>query len=121
MAGSTGNRDNIKFWTVLAGMILLVSVAVLLIDMSIKAAILGESNSLRLLIEGEYNDRAAKASSNGTGNHTSGTNPVLGEFPAGMEVGNVANRTAKKATQARNRNARQTPRESRSGELPSGN
>lgn len=119
---TTTNNDHIKFWTFLAGMILMVAVAVLLIDMSIKAAILSESNELRLAIEGERNDRAAKATANGSGNNGSGTSPVLGEYAAGMETRNMVD-GHKKTVQPRAPRGQKpkprTPLDNR--EIPEGN
>ena len=118
---SVKTPDNIKFWTFLAGMILLVACAILFIDMAIKTAILQESNALRLVIEGEYNDRAAKTNRNGSNNHRGDTGPVLGKFPTGMETGDVANGT-KKAVQSRKaRGQRSQPGAPMdSGEIPQG-
>jgi hypothetical protein len=118
---SQTTTDNIKFWSFLAGMILMVSVAVLLIDMSIKAAILQESNTLRLAIEGERNDRASKASSNGNNHHSNNSSPILGVFPAGMETGDVANGTKKTIQPRKTRGQRAKPGTPMdSGEIPSG-
>lgn len=115
-------NDHIKFWTFLAAMILMVAVAVLLIDMSIKAAILGESNELRLMIEGERNDRAAKANSNGSGNNGSSASPVLGKFPTGMETRDVVDGSKKTVQSRAPRGQRAKPRASLdSGEIPEGN
>jgi hypothetical protein len=103
MAGTAGDRDTIKFWTVLAGLILMVSVAVLLIDMSIKAAILAESNALRRAIlhmseechdsecPGVHYDRSAKASPNGASHDSTSGSSLLDFVPTGMETGDVAN------------------------------
>lgn len=60
------NEDKIKFWTVLCSIILAVSVLVMLIDMSIKAAILEESGHLRRVILGEREQ--AKQPGDSTGN-----------------------------------------------------
>jgi hypothetical protein len=84
------DRDNVKFWTVLAATILVVSVMVMLIDMSIKAAILEESNALRLAIEGQRNGRGKEESDNNRANSNgSGTPNVLGEYDPRVEAGNV--------------------------------
>jgi hypothetical protein len=89
MASET--QDKIKFWVFLVAMMLGVSVAVLLIDMTIKAAILEESNALRRVILGVQDDRSAEANPNGTSHDANSSSVVLGKFPAGMETGNVAN------------------------------
>jgi len=106
---ATTTNDHIKFWTFLAGTILMVAVAVLLIDMSIKAAILGESNTLRLIIEGENNDRAAKANSNGASHNGTNSSSVLGVFSAGMETEHVANGTKKTVQPRKTRGQRAKP------------
>ena len=119
---ATATNDHIKFWTFLAGMFLMVSIAVLLIDMSIKAAILGESNELRLIIEGERNDRAAKTNSNGSSNNGSGASPVLGKFSTGMETGDVVDGSKKTVQSRAPRGQKPKPRPSLdSGEIPEGN
>jgi hypothetical protein len=101
--------DNVKFWTFLTTMILAVAVGVLLIDMSIKAAILQESNQLRLLIEGERNDRGTKRPvPNGSSGNGSGTPDVLGKYATGMEAGNVSENDSPKDTQ-NGRRTRRTP------------
>jgi hypothetical protein len=48
---STDSKDTIKFWTFLTMMLLGVAIAVTLIDLTIKAAILSESNALKLRME----------------------------------------------------------------------
>lgn len=113
-------RDNIKFWTMLTAMILLVSVAVLLIDMTIKAAILEESNALRRAILGVQDDRAAKTSSNGASYNSDSAGSVLDKFPAGMETGNVPNGTKETTSPTRDNNTSETPRESRGRKISEG-
>jgi hypothetical protein len=54
MAEATESK--IKFWAVLAIICLMVAVAVTLVDLTIKTAILQESNGLRLFIESVRND-----------------------------------------------------------------
>lgn len=85
------SEDKTKFWVVLIAIMLGVSVAVLLIDMTIKAAILEESNALRKLILGVQDDRSAETSNNGASDNANRPGPVLDIFPAGMETGNVPN------------------------------
>lgn len=113
-------QDNIKFWTVLTAMILLVSVAVLLIDMTIKAAILEESNALRRTIIGIQDDRPAKADSNGASNNSDSAGSVLDKFPAGMETRNVSNGTKKTTNPARDDNSGKASREPRGRDIPEG-
>lgn len=113
-------QDNIKFWTVLTAMILLVSVAVLLIDMTIKAAILEESNALRRTIIGIQDDRPAKTDSNGASNNSDSAGSVLDKFPARMETRNVSNGTKKTTNPAHGDNTSETPREPRGGKIPEG-
>lgn len=103
------DRDTIKFWTVLAATILVVSILVMLIDMSIKAAILQESNSLRLVIEEQRNRGARKTAANPDGADNDSSNPsVLLDIDAtGLEVGDVAN--GHKAATHKPRSRRQPP------------
>jgi hypothetical protein len=51
MNASQGSKDTIKFWTILTIMLLAVAVTVTLIDLGIKAAILAESNKMKLAME----------------------------------------------------------------------
>lgn len=114
------SKDNIKFWTVLAGIILAVSVTVLLIDMSIKAAILEESNALRRVLLGVQDDRSAKADSDGANHDSSRPGSILGEFSAGMEAGNVSNGNQETARKASNSKRSQARGRSNSGDIPEG-
>jgi hypothetical protein len=82
--------ENVKFWALLAGVMLSVSVAVMLIDLSIKAAILEESNTLRKVILGE---RETKAGSNGASHDVANRSPVLDNDATGLETANVWPRT----------------------------
>lgn len=120
MTNDTG--EQIKFWAVLVAVMLGVSVAVLLIDMTIKAAILEESNALRRTLLGMQDDRQTEASSNGTGHDASHPGPVLDKFSARMEAGNVANGSKavdSKAPTRKTRGTRARPgTESDSGEIP---
>jgi hypothetical protein len=116
----TSNQDTMKFWTVLAGTILVVAVMVMLIDMSIKAAILGESNELRLVIERERNGRGkAESNSSRASDNRASSSPLLGFDATGVETGNVAN--GHKATPAKSRASRQPKNQGGAGEIPPGN
>lgn len=84
------SSDNQKFWVLVTTAILAVSVLVLLIDMSIKAAILAESNQLRLVIEGERNDKGRKAGAMDAAPSNGNSAPdVLGADDSGVEKGYV--------------------------------
>ena len=112
--------ENVKFWTFLTTMILAVAALVLIIDMSIKAAILQESNDLRLLIEGERNVRGSKETApQRTSGNGSGTPHVLGEYATGMETRNVSQGDSKPAKAPRPRRTKPYPADG-IGEVPSG-
>lgn len=114
-------KDNVKFWTFLAGMILMVSVTVLLIDMSIKAAILEESNALRLVIEESRNgQRKESADHKRTSGNGSGTPDVLGQYDAGMETGNVR-QSGNGTSKARTRRQPIAKPSDNTGKIPDGN
>lgn len=89
------SKKQLEFWTVMLGVILGVSILVMLIDFSIKAAILEESAKLRGVIDGQ---KPARANDNGAGRDSRKYAPVsahvLGEQSPGMETGNVANGTS---------------------------
>jgi hypothetical protein len=116
------SNEKIKFWAVLIGIMLGVSVAVLLIDMTIKAAILEESNALRRTLLGVRDDGQTEANPYGTNHNGNSSSPVLDFFSAGMEAGNVAN--GHKETPippARKRTTRTKPgTQGDTGEIPSG-
>jgi hypothetical protein len=112
MNASTGSKDTIKFWTFLTVMLLAVAIAVTLIDLTIKAAILAESNSLKLAMEEWEVRNGQKASgriderdnSHGTLNgHFSGD--VLATDDARLEEGSADSGDKKPTRQrARDRN-----------------
>ena len=81
----------------------------MLIDMSIKAAILQESNSLRLVIEEQRNrgERKAGTNPNGADNHGSNSSVLLDIDATGMETRDVANGSKTSANKPRTR--RQPP------------
>lgn len=115
--------DKMKFWAVLVAVMLGVSVAVLLIDMTIKAAILEESNALRRTLLGVQDDGSPKASDNGASHNGNSSGPVLDIFPAGMETGDVAtgDKASPNGTSTRGKRTRTQPRtQGDSGEIPPG-
>jgi hypothetical protein len=110
MNASTGSNDTTKFWTILTIMLLAVAITVTLIDLGIKAAILAESNSMKLAME-EWEVRNGQKVSrrNDQGNSANDrfesriSGDILGPDNAGMEAGNAAN-GAKKSTSTGPRN-----------------
>lgn len=115
--------EKLKFWAVLVAVMLGVSVAVLLIDMTIKAAILEESNALRRTLLGIQDDRPTEASNNGASHNSNSSSSVLDIFPAGMENGDVAtgDKTSSNGTSTRGKRTRTQPRtQGDSGEIPPG-
>jgi hypothetical protein len=115
-------KENVKFWTFLASAILAVAVAVMLIDMSIKASILEESNSLRLLIEGGRNDQARKTRAmDATSGNGSRSPDVLGANDAGLETGNVPASDTVSPLSRGPRKSRSNPRGQSSGDIPPAN
>lgn len=116
----------ITFWGVLAVMILIVSIMVLMIDMTIKAGILEEAGKLRAVIKGEQDDRSAKAAGNGNSHNGDNSSSVLGVFPTRMETGNVVAEVQEESPArkpARKPRGTRTERGARvnSGEIPEGN
>lgn len=87
-------NDSIKFWTFLTIMLLAVAIAVTLIDLTIKAAILAESNALKIEME-EWEVRHGPKQAgridarNSDNNSHNGNLPgdVLATGDAGMEKG----------------------------------
>lgn len=87
----------VRFWAVLAVMILLVCIAVSMIDLSIKAAIIEESNNLRLFMESIRNGQRTEGTDKSGANTNSTDDPavsgdVLAFNPPGMETRNVHKR-----------------------------
>lgn len=114
MNASTDSKDTTKFWTFLLIMLLAVAVAVTLIDLTIKASILAESNSMKLAMEEWEVNYGRKVSGRRDQRNTvdpadNGYLPgdVLGSGNAGMEAGNAAN-GAKKSPHPRARNRDQS-------------
>jgi hypothetical protein len=94
-------NDTTKFWTILTIMLLAVAVTVTLIDLGIKAAILAESNSLKLAMEDwEVRNGQKVNGRNDERNHSNGrfdsglSSDVLATDDAGMEAGNAIDRIA---------------------------
>lgn len=98
------SKSSLKFWTVLTVFILAVAIVVTLIDLTIKTAILEESNRLQRFIwdaEGHLNGQGQEGSNSGgiaVDLPISGYFPgdILDSNPARMEAGNVSNRTPQK-------------------------
>lgn len=90
-------NSKVRFWGILAIMILAVAITVTLVDLTIKAAILQESNSLRLLIERETNAKGTEGPDN-SGIAADATNDgtvpgdVLAIKPVRLEARNVRKR-----------------------------
>jgi hypothetical protein len=108
-------KDPVKFWMFLVALMLATAVAVLLLDISIKAAILEESNALRLAIERERNEQYVRRTEvpnpHGASGNGSYSSDELGVDATRLETGNAANRTkepAKKVTARRTAKPRPT-------------
>jgi hypothetical protein len=91
-----GSKDNVKFWTVLIGVMLCVAIAVTVVDLTIKAAILDESNKLRMVIENwdvKHGQRAAESDGERTardaGFNGAVSPDVLAVSTTGLETGHV--------------------------------
>jgi hypothetical protein len=111
--------ENIKFWTVLSVLMLVTAVAVTLIDLSIKAAILEESNALRRTI---LNGRGEEGSTNSRASDDSASASVLLDLDTtGMETGNVRQQSNGKVPANPPRKSRAKPRtQGNPPEIPSG-
>jgi hypothetical protein len=97
----TMDDEQTKFWGILIMVAVGVAAAVLLIDLTIKAAILEESNAFkRELLNARRNP--AKADSNGADNHSvdngSDDSDDVSLFPARVEAPSVRSRRARTAT-----------------------
>lgn len=95
--------DKTKFWAVLIGVMVAVAIAVTLVDMTIKAAILQESNAFKLAMnEAKHGtgQRPAQTNPNGTDNHSGNNGGDAGDdvhlFPARMEAPTVRKTTSRK-------------------------
>ena len=93
--------EQTKFWGILIMVAVGVAAAVLLIDLTIKAAILDESNILKREIMNARRE-SAKANSNGADNHApnNGTNDSddVHVFAPRMEAPTVRSRTKRKTS-----------------------
>lgn len=124
---SHDSNDTIKFWTFLTVMLLAVAVAVTLIDLTIKASILAESNAMKLAMEdwevrhGQENIRRPDKRNHpdpANNGHLSGD--VLATGNAGLEARDAIDRIADAIPpRSRPRNKPPTPRRDR--EIPDGN
>lgn len=93
-------KKQTEFWAFIIMICLAVSIAVLLVDFGIKAAILEESTKLRLLIE-ENSGRKSQESASGRTDNDADINSsvppdLLLEYIAPVETGDVPNGTAEK-------------------------
>lgn len=107
--------ESAKFWAVLMVLVVGVAVAITLIDLTIKAAILQESNSLRLKIEDwevKNGPRASRPNDSGDSDYADLKRfypaPVLGGEPTGMEAGSPEN--GAKAPDTTEANGQRKPR-----------
>jgi hypothetical protein len=97
------DNDKSKFWAVLIGVMVAVAIAVTLVDMTIKAAILQESNAFKLLMNETKHGtgpRPAKTNSNGADNHSGDNGSDASDdvhlFPTRMEATAVRKTTSRK-------------------------
>lgn len=119
------NKKQLEFWAFIIIMALGASIAVLLIDFSIKTAILEESNKLRLVIEGWQGGQHRQATdANGVVPNPDNDAPISSDVlvvdPPGMETGSGANGSKTPDKSTSNRRA-QSRRPSRPGTIPGGN
>lgn len=119
------NKRQLEFWAFIIIMALGASIAVLLIDFSIKTAILEESNKLRLVIEGwQGGQHRQTTDANGVVPDPDNDAPIPGDVlvvnSPGMETGSGANGSKASDKSASNRRA-QSRRPSSPGTIPGGN
>jgi len=119
------NKKQLEFWAFIIIMALGASIAVLLIDFSIKTAILEESNKLRLVIEGWQGGQHRQATNaNGVVPNPDNDAPIPGDVlvvdPPGMEAGSGANGSKAPGKSTSNRRT-QPNRPSRPGTIQGGN
>lgn len=120
------SKKQAEFWVALIVMCIIFAIAILLVDFGIKAAILEESNRLRLVIEEEVRTsgrnatgaNAGRAANDGN-NHPAFPADVLVEHSTGMEEGSSANGDTAPNTGTRKRRA-QPARPSRPRTIPNG-
>jgi hypothetical protein len=116
MESKAGN-ETLKFWAFLTMMLLGVAVAVTLIDLSIKAAILAESNAMKLQMEEwevRYGQKAAGRDVEGNPSngrfHGSISSDLLGPDDARLEAGSAtADGETSPIPRARNRRKPSAP------------
>ena len=94
--------DKTKFWAILIMVMVAVAIAVTLVDLTIKAAILEESNALKERINGVARQGPTKADSNGANNHggdnTGDDSDDVYLFPSRMEAPVVRSRRSRKTS-----------------------
>jgi hypothetical protein len=116
-------KKQTEFWAFIIMICLAVSIAVLLVDFGIKAAILEESTKLRLLIEensGRKNQESAPGRTDNDADINSSVPPdILLEYIAPVETGDVPNGTAEKVRPSPARRAK-SRRPDNPGTIPSG-
>jgi hypothetical protein len=97
-------NDKTKFWAFLIGLMVAVAVAVTLVDLTIKAAILQESNAFKLSMNevkhGTAGSRANETNSDGTDYYRHNNGRDAGDdvvpFPSRMEAPTIRTATARK-------------------------
>lgn len=115
-------RKQTQFWVAILILCLVVAVAITLVDFSIKAAILEESNRLRKVIE-DYGRIPESANAPGANNDTDNDPPLPGSIlvdkPTGMEATNAPNGIAKSSRNSGTRRA-QPGRQARTRTIQNG-
>lgn len=111
-------KERVKFWVFLCGLMLAVAVMVTLIDISIKASILEQANNFRIDLEGARGQNVSGANTNGTANHVAdnGTVPsnVLDLQPTGLGKGDDPKKVPFQGARA----AGPARRRARAGDIP---
>jgi hypothetical protein len=118
------SKKQAEFWAALIVLCIVTALVVMLVDFGIKAAILEESNALRLVIERERSGQSADtAAQNGANNNASNNGPipanVLDNEPTGMEAGSASNGSATEPSTTQKRRT-QSRRPTRNREVSSG-
>lgn len=119
------SNENLKFWTILAWAALATAIMITLIDLTIKTAILEDSNALKKTIWEERRGKGTEVATD-SGNTTdpihNGVVPgdLLDTDNARMEAGNVSNGTKGTDTGSKTRTAKPRNR-ARSAEIPPAN
>lgn len=119
------SKQQAEYWAFIIGLMIAVAIAILLIDFSIKAAILEESTRLRLIIEGERSgQKPGTADASGATNDAPDNSPLSSDVlvvdPTGMETGNGHKGDQKPSEDASNRRP-QPRRPNRNRAIPGGN